>query len=934
MTERYEVTSGQDRLPVAINLKLKDAEYVDFNQAVLNPPRSRRNPAGTVAEVEVSIAELLNASSAPSTLKKAKKAANALGLSRREVSEIVQQLNKLYTIKDVLIFPEFSQAIAQSLTEDLSKNQSFYLSEDLVAKIIECQASAFRTSVSLGSSATYEGLSKKEKVFLQDLLLLLDVFVGVDPNASHFVADSTFFESLGSLTPVQIDALCRSTENITFSKMVGAHYAPYVMLTLQCLFTINSDLTIQTLTEKPEQTTFDNLYTFLDQLPWDETLGNALRGVSFNFIAVDMQGTGVDAQVVNVCLHCLIGTDFDWRVLDKSLRKVLGSHIKISESHTPFVSIVFLLAKAINLSTPDLKVRNRNLANAYALKPEKALGSLLKTLKKPPSVESSFIWENYINMDDVYEDNDVHYLEWGFSLFAEIYKAGLPNYDDDPTYDQAKDLTLHLNSPKGQKDLQLLIDICEAYRELTNHDDYELFIDLGLEDMSQYDKNSARISLRKAVLSGTKFQEIEVGKYNWGGKAYKTTEGSRLLERFESLSLQSLPFNLFVAALTIPDPYNLLQFKYESVTTASGAVVAISKPYNPVELVSGFRTLGACCMLPYQPGTYASMSSFYGSLKTTSKGALKYPLWDVDRTAYIFADTDEGHICMGTMFLPLFDITYDDGISRVRELNSTPQLTLSFGPTQLNLDSKGLIPVAPEQSRSYDGWESNEAEVPSEMRSTDNEDLITGILTSSVGVQMGLVGSAGDSPNPSVRQLNPSHSTNHKIVRIESSSDCYLDYSSPEPTIVLAGEFPVENPSVLFSQVAFLVDDSAPDLFKINYTTKDGVEVPLEKVGNMRVSLDFGLDIMKYIWSFPKMDSFIPLSGSVIFKVKNLTKTVQRTILDLVIPEWFIECDENPLIRSGKELRTDDIINMRRPVGGIALVHDGITEYIVEPKGR
>ena len=318
MTDRYEVTAGAGNLPVAINLHLKDAEYVDFNQAVLTTNVPRRNPAGTVSEVDVSIAELLRSASAPSTFKKAKKAANALGLSRREVSEIVQQLNKLYTARDILIFPEFSQAIAKSLTEDLSQNQSFYLSEDLVAKIIECQASAFRTSVSLGSSATYEGLSKKEKVFLQDLLLLLDIFVGVDPNASHFVSDSTFFESLGTLVPVQIDALCRSTEDITFSTMVGAHYAPYVMLTLQCLFTINSDLTIQALTEKSEQKTFDNLYTFLQKRNWDPSL--EVGSFIFESIATGMQGTGVDAQVVNVCLHVLVGADFDVRVLEKALR--------------------------------------------------------------------------------------------------------------------------------------------------------------------------------------------------------------------------------------------------------------------------------------------------------------------------------------------------------------------------------------------------------------------------------------------------------------------------------------------------------------------------------------------------------------------------------------------------------------------------------------
>lgn len=894
MSDTFEVISEGQSLPTAINLNLANAEYVDFNLSVLgsNSRSPRRNPASTVAEIDGQITGLLQVPTVPKSLKLAKKAANALGLGRREVSEIVQQLGALYKKRDILLFPEFADAISSSLADDLSKNQGFFLAEGLVAKVIECQASAFRNSVALGAGASYERLTSSEKDFLQDLLLLLEVFVGVDENAEHFVQDSTFFDSLGSLTKDQLRALCDATENVEFEKMVGAHYSPYVMLTLQALFSQDSKLTIQALSSRKSDKA-KNLYGFLGSLDWDASLGR-IDHIFFEEIATGLQGTGVDSKTMNVCLHIFMGTQVDDSELLKILRKskVFSEDQRVSSS--PIMN-AFLYAKAINFTTTDIKIRDRNLANAYALKPAKAFAALNKTIKAPPSIASPFIWDNFVSMDAIYADNETHYLDWGFQLFNAAYKAGVPNYDDDPRYENDKALCTHLGSKSGRKDLETLIAFCEQYR-------------------SEYGPTDSRdirriFNLGDVIPNFSKKQKVQFDLNGF------TDAQNKVLEPFRNLSIQSLALNLLIGSLAIKDAYSLRRLKYELVDVGD-AVVALSVPYNPLELMSGYRTLGACCMLPYQPGTYASMSSFYGNISDfTSQDT---PVEQADRTAYVFAPTENGHTCLGTMYLPRFVVSYSNKPSQAQ----TASIELFAGPTAIQVRTEGIAQPFPEAARSFDGWEttSNTNGVAANVVSQAAKLLVEGVLGAQTGVQMGLTGSVGNAPQTSIKPVND--------VRVDTTSisGSYLDYSSPSPNEILKGIFTVENPNVLFDQVIFTLDDPRNKTFSMAYRTLNGAEVAVKDP----VSWDY----MRYMWSFPKMHNFIPLKGSAVFRVdpSDYNAAVQEALMDLVEPEWFLGCDSKPLIRGDKKLKTADILEMRRPLDGISLEIGSKSEYITDPK--
>ena len=897
MSEKFEVISEGQEIPTAVNLGLEDAEYVDFNLAVLSAPapsRRRRNPASSVASVDAQIADLIQSDAAPKSLKLAKKAANALGLGRREVSEIVQQLGALYKTRDILLFPEFADAVSRSLADDLSRNQGFFLAEGLVAKVIECQASAFRNSVALGAGASYERLTSSEKDFLQDLLLLLEVFVGVDENAEHFVQDSTFFDSLGSLTKDQLRALCDATENVEFENMVGAHYSPYVMLTLQALFSQDSKLTIQALSSRKSDKA-QNLYEFLGSLDWDASLGRFNR-VFFEEIATGLQGTGVDSKTMNVCLHIFMGTQVDDSELLKILRKskVFSEDQKVSSSP---VMNAFLYAKAINFTTTDIKIRDRNLANAYALKPAKAFASLNKTIKAPPSISSPFIWGNFVSMDEIYADNETHYLDWGFQLFNAAYKAGVPNYDNDPRYENDKALCTHLGSKSGRKDLETLIAFCEQHRKEegpAGRNAMNLIFNLGGVGAIPGNSKRSRVPLN---LTGY------------------TDAQDKVLESFRDLSIQSLALNLLLGSLAIKDAYNLRRLKYELVDVGD-AVVALSVPYNPLELMSGYRTLGACCMLPFQPGTYASMSSFYGNISDFTSHDT--PIEQADRTAYVFAPTEKGHICLGTMFLPRFSLSYDSTSPQAQ----TASIELYAGPTAIQVRTEGIAQPYPEAARSFDGWETTSSTdgVDANVVSQAAKLLVEGVLGAQTGVQMGLTGSVGNAPQTSIKSVND------VSVRATSISGSYLDYSSPSPNEILKGIFTVENPCVLFDQVIFTLDDPRSKTFSMAYRALNGAEVAVKDP----VSWDY----MRYMWSFPKMHNFIPMKGSAVFRVdpSDYNAAVQEALMDLVEPEWFLGCDSKPLIRGDRKLKTADILEMRRPLDGISLEIGSKSEYITDPK--
>ena len=907
MRDKYDVYTDESLVPIASDLTVSDAEYIDFNMRVLGADTEsvRRNPAADLRAIDARISQILGA--VPKTFKSARAVASELAnLDRRAKSEIVQKLKGLYEERDVAKFPAFANAVASTLKRELSRNQEFFASRNLISKLIECQASAFRDSVELEDQATFDNLSEAEQALVVDLLVFLEAFVSVEEGAGAFATTSAFFTSLGALTPKQLRTVLNATSGLEFEEATGSHYAPYVMMYIQTLFAIDTRATIAAFESKPEDSKYSSICKFIDSIRWPEQLG--ARGASCDSIANEMQGTGVDTYVLNLSIAIVIGSNKTPGLSgSEDLMKALRAANAVApdvQSLAP-LSEVFVFAKAINTSITDPSTRKSLLGSAYSKtkkSPAEGFKILRNKLKAPPSIEPSYIWQNYVHPP---RDRDLHYLEWGFSLYGAMSEAGMGIYDDTIRGERDSDICKHFGSDAGRADLDALIEFCDLLRAkgITSKDIY---------------KNRDLMDVKSAGLIPQPLPSDVIRESSEDGRKAFT----RIVDESSALSLQTLCTNLLCAALDIEDPYDLSRYQYEVVNHEANGIefsIAISTPYNPLELVSGYRTLGSCCMRPYNAGTKASMTSFYGGLSGT-------PSPTPSRTAYVFAHdvvrsgkSDPEIVCAGTMYLPIFEVDYD-----AKPTSPSTSAELVYGSAGIAIRTEGVIPAFPRKARSFDGFEYTDKArgIPDAILTTANQVLVNGILQSSVAAQMGLLGSLGqagiDSPSPEGLEIT----AEAEYKGPDDFRGTYVDYWSPKATGILGGVFDVRNADSLFTDVTFELASPESLEFTVTYAI-GGRSAPRFKAAWVE---------MQYMWSLPKFEAFIPLKGGVVFEIPgDVNAGILDRIEELVIPAWFDGCNAKPLIRTGRKLRKADLIEMRTPRKGIAIATSSETAYIVDP---
>jgi len=888
MSDRYEVYLADQEVPTAMNVQEAYAEDVDFNLEVLTNLQAhsvRQNPASSVAEVDAEIRDLLDGNT-PTSLKAAKKIVSGLGLDRVAAAQVVDALKGLYVERDALLAESFSVAIADTLTANLSKNQKFFADAGLIQKMIVTQSSQYRDHMHLGGRATFSGLPPKLQDFTINLVMFLEPFVSVEEDGSEF-NDMSFFKALASLTRPQLDAIFGVVNKADFQNAAGAHYAPYITLSLQALATINPEGFLSALetVEIEESSTFSNISELLGRVGFQDSAGNRVTAQDFSQIATDMQGTGVDSEVVNLSLKALIG---DGGVMgDARLRQTLVTATALSpDDSLPSSQLmqVFLFAKALNVAFPDLEGRKSLFGTAFSQKTAgKAFSILKKQIKTPPSMSADYIFDNYVAITGNAAAGDIHYLEWGFSLYGAYFKEGSSNYNSDSKFENDKKACIHFGSDAGARDLQTLIDLLPRIKD---HLESSWGGNVGGPSKSS--------PTPIGVPEGLSSNETRVFKY------------------FTDLSHQCVSKNLLLAAAQVKDPYDLAQFRYELVpsTVLTDGVAAISVPLNPLEQLSGYRSLGSCCMKPFNVGTLASMTSFFG-VENMSGTPFAQRKVDPKRSVTVYAfkyntvtknNSEPRTVCLGTLYAPMFLTTYKSPPST----SPNPSIELLAGPTKISLKTQGVVQPYPSEARSFDGWEAVDSAygIPAEDVALGADVVVEGLMGSSLAKQMGLLGSVGTS---TLVTKDPTVEVGTTLL----PTGTYIDYRSPSATAVLRGELEILNPSLFFKSLTISALKSG--MFKLEYKGKDKSTPDL--------SVDASPEYLQYVLSFPMFSKFVPLEGALEFVASDGEGV--DAFYDMYLPAWFDGCDERPLTRGDKKLRKADILAMRTPAKGVTIRKGG-----------
>ena len=917
MRETFDVYLQGANLPVAVNLTEDEAVAVDLNLTTLTRQEAtsrssvRSNPArAALAAIDTEISKVLGAVPVDANAAKAF-ISDMAGLDRAAKARLFGQVKKLYDARKEHLAPAFAKALTESLADNLAENQDFFVEEGVVERIIASQVSQFGDDLSMGSGATYERLSAENKELVVQLLLFIQAFVDINDDIGTF-RDSEFFIAFATLSPTQVRQLLRLFASVKFDDIVGAHYASGTILTMRALSILEGKKFLSTLKSFKVQpnASYKDVFGLLGALEFTAGGTSPIPASDYKNISGSIQNA-VSLASVNLSIRSLMTTKDTEGAMDSSdlttaLRTagVIAAGANVSSLNP--LQQVMLFSKAMFDGIPDMDVRGKVLDQAQLKKAGVPCFEFIKSkLVKPVTIDPDSIFINYISAE-VYDDGgdettNPHYITWACNLYSTAYSNGgiepTGGYSSTSAWQRDKELCRILTgkTAEDKRALQNMISLIEKRPRIVQ----EALTEGRMSSDSETFTNGGR---------GTVLDKFPRHLYDGLSKA--ETHALSLLDQDSDGKRQAregLVRNVILAATQIENPYDLKQFAYEIVelNDGSGDFGAISTPFNPLEQISGYSTISSCCMRPFNVGTSASIASFYGAIQTVGMSAANRRA-DKDRvvTAYALHRESDGTVqSYGTMYLPVYNITYNTDVSRT---SADPAVELVAGPTEISLNSIGVAPIYPGTARSYDGPEAGASEWSQKKGIANSSPIVAPYLlkvisASSIGWQMGIHGDSGEAFKGELESIPGS-------IELRNPGS-YTDARHPKATKVLEGIVTVSDPDTFFTETEICAT-SDKDVFIVAYKGVSPVDGR-----KLAVSTEVSLEYLKYMLSFPKLANFVTLEGAL--KFRTHTPGDEEIFVSIYVPAWFDSCDERPLERGGKKLRKADIIEMRTPKNGV-----------------
>jgi len=354
--------------------------------------------------------------------------------------------------------------------------------------------------------------------------------------------------------------------------------------------------------------------------------------------------------------------------------------------------------------------------------------------------------------------------------------------------------------------------------------------------------------------------------------------------------------------------------------------------FNPVTIVTGHADLTSCCMYPGAYGRSTVINDFLHPSPVSTLLAFDTAAKNNGNKAYFDQESDV--VCLGSIFNARTLPTLSDP----SKVSNDYKLAMVEGDTKLFLRYNEPVPykIGPGGAfetpvATLDGFEKcdNNLLVSSSVLGYDFEDVAKNCMAAAIN--------SSPKYNYMISGVHLSYGADFSMFGIEDASSAGISFEGVRGELEIAdgngnttelavadnvytdgrqnypkvrsgffGSLDVADASSAFGTMVVSFDSEGDDAV-VGYLDLEGSEVP---------QIEVSWDYLRYMFSFPMGNAFVPFGGCVCFDTSAKNKAV---CMELLTPAWFASANEKPLVRGENEYNQADLIEMRTPKQGAFL---------------
>ncbi len=337
--------------------------------------------------------------------------------------------------------------------------------------------------------------------------------------------------------------------------------------------------------------------------------------------------------------------------------------------------------------------------------------------------------------------------------------------------------------------------------------------------------------------------------------------------------------------------------------------------FNPATLVTGHTDLTSCCMYPGAFGRSTILNDFLHPSPVST--LLAFDTFGKNRGNKAYFNNNGDTLCLGSIFNARTVPTLED----TSKVSNDHKLAIVEGDTKLFLRYNEPVPytigsngVFETPVATLDGFEAcnNSSLVSSSVLGYDP--VIVSLRCMAAGIN------SSPKYNYMISGVLPNYSYDWSVFGIEDASSAGISFDrvGSDHVYTDASQNYSKVRSGFFGSLDVADASSAFSTMVVSFGNEgdDAVVGYLDLYGNEVPQIEVSWDYLRYMFSFPMGNAFVPFSGCVCFDTSAKNKA---TCMELLTPAWFASADDKPLVRGDNQYTQADLIEMRTPKQGAFL---------------